>query len=373
MWQSDFEYYAALTTPEGDALASARLEIDWVPALRWAEFERGLNAAGRADGSAPSARPVIEPKWSRASGRPYVDGVVIAATGAAPVEFPLSYLAGAVTAAATRLVESGVLVNGQCFEYEVYALAETRARATMPAAGAVALAAEPPVERVELAPLLARAAARPVHGSAHPDTVRRNAADTSGGNAPAAPRPRNGGPMPILIPARVLEEATTLAAQARDLETGGILVGRLCRDADGTLFSRVTAQIPAEHTQATRDSLRFTPRTWAGIEAAITLRNRGEITLGWWHNHPFFCARCTPAQRAVCPFSAPVFSRDDRHLHREVFQQPWSIALLLSFLGEPAPRYDVFAWNRGEITPVEFVTLPPEPRAAQEPCKENIA
>ena len=94
------------------------------------------------------------------------------------------------------------------------------------------------------------------------------------------------------------------------------------------------------------------------VDAAIRLRGLGEIPLGWWHSHPFFCARCTPAQRALCAFSSPAFSAADRDLHREVFQKPWSIALLLSFLGGERPSYDVFAWNRGQIEAVSYFTLP---------------
>ena len=135
-------------------------------------------------------------------------------------------------------------------------------------------------------------------------------------------------------------------------------MGNLFRDANNTLFCRVTAQIPSEHTTATRQSLRFTPATWVNVDAAIRLRGRGEIPLGWWHSHPFFCSKCSLEQRALCPFSSPAFSAADRDLHREVFQKSWSIALLLSFLGDERPSYDVFAWNHGQIEEVKYYTLP---------------
>jgi hypothetical protein len=94
------------------------------------------------------------------------------------------------------------------------------------------------------------------------------------------------------------------------------------------------------------------------VEAAIKLRGMGEIPLGWWHKHPFFCRQCAAEQRALCPFSSPAFSAADRDFHREVFQKPWSIALLLSFLGGERPSYDVFAWNQGQIEAVKYYTLP---------------
>ena len=164
--------------------------------------------------------------------------------------------------------------------------------------------------------------------------------------------------MPIFIPQQTFNEATELALDVGDVETGGILVGNLCRDSNKTLFCRVTAQIPAEHTTATRHSLRFTPQTWVNVGAAIKLRGLNEVAIGWWHSHLYFCVNCLPEQRALCPFSSPSFSAADRDLHREVFQKSWSIALLLSFLGDERPSYDVFAWNQGRIESVKYFTLP---------------
>jgi len=104
--------------------------------------------------------------------------------------------------------------------------------------------------------------------------------------------------------------------------------------------------------------LSFTPATWASVDAAINLRASDEIALGWWHSHPFFCRQCSPANRAVCPLAVPMFSAADRALHREIFQKPWSIGLLLSFLGQPQPSYNLFAWNHGQIEEVNFSILP---------------
>jgi proteasome lid subunit RPN8/RPN11 len=342
MWRSDFEYYAALTAPAGDAIANVRLDVDWVPAMRWSEFERELKAPDARPRAAACGTPasLIEPRWSASRGRPYVVGVSVRTNGSEPVNFPLTYFSLAASAAASQLVESGSLATGQRFDFHVYALPDA-GRVSMPDTQVVAVDSMPDVDRAELALLLERAEAHVPHGITAPDNAAA-VADT----------------MPILIPQRVLEEARSRAEDTRDVETGGILVGKLSRDEQGRLFASVTAQISAEHTQATRASLRFTPRTWAGVDAAIRLRNRAEIPLGWWHSHPFFCAHCPPERRAVCPFSMPTFSRDDRHLHREVFQQPWSIALLLSFLGEEEPSYDVFAWSRGQIEAVPFFALP---------------
>lgn len=325
MWRSNFRYYAELESPGGEPLSDVPLEVDWVPALRWAEFEQTMRHDNRSD--ARAHQPLIEPLWSPEGQPPFVRGVSISCVehDTAPVEFPLTYLFDAVTAASAELVESGVLENGQQFDYKVYALACDQVNAADGPATITALEERPAIEDARLEPRVQRGEA-------------------------------GGGAVPVVVADEVLSEATALAAAAADLETGGILVGKLCRDPDGTLFAHVTAQIPAEHTDRKHMSLRLTPETWVGVDAALRLRNRGEITLGWWHSHPFFCRRCPPVRRALCPFSEPVFSSADRHVHREVFQQPWSIALLLSFLGEPTPSYDVFGWNEGRIEAIGFVT-----------------
>ena len=343
MWRSDFQYYAAFETPDGGRIGDVRLGVDWIPALRWAEFEQDVVNDCMPENR--SARPLIEPVWSQQSNRPYIGGIRIRRSeeGDDTVAFPLSYFCNAVIEASSQLVATGALTAGQRFDYKVFALADAQDRHP-PSSGVVVAAVEAPpaIDRIEMAPLMAAV-------EAHSGNV---AAPSSASSLPLTTV------MPIFIPQQAFDEATELAQGASDVETGGILVGNLCRDSNGTLFSIVTAQIPAEHTTATRQSLRFTPETWVKVDAAIRLRGLGEIPLGWWHSHPFFCSNCSPEQRALCPFSSPAFSAADRDLHREVFQQSWSIALLLSFLGDERPSYDVFAWNHGQIEAVKYFTLP---------------
>lgn len=344
MWQSDYQYYAALSLPDGGKIGEVRLDIDWIPALRWAEFERYQKDCLVDKCPAP---PVIEPIWEPEGAHPYIGGALIRPNGecADGISFPLNYFAAAISRASTQLVSSGTLAAGQKFGYKIYALADKQSR--VPADSGVdivALDQPPSVELTELAPLLAELEMESSIGSVERRTSSQTVAET----------------MPILVPQFVLDEATALGQEVGDVETGGILVGKLYRDSSGILFSRVTAQIPAEHTTATRESLRFSHATWASVDAAIKLRSQDEIPLGWWHTHPDFCHRCSPTQRALCPLSVPMFSAADRDLHREVFQKPWSIGLLLSFLGAEEPSYDIFAWNKGQIEAVNFFILPGE-------------
>ncbi len=119
----------------------------------------------------------------------------------------------------------------------------------------------------------------------------------------------------VFIHARVVEEAENQAVSGGGMETGGMLIGRLCRDADaGDLFLEVTAQVPARHTVATGTSIRFPPESWAEADTAIALRNKGERLAGWHHCHPaelWACRNCPAARRAECPASRPFFSMAD--------------------------------------------------------------
>ncbi len=157
--------------------------------------------------------------------------------------------------------------------------------------------------------------------------------------------------MPVFIPARVIAEAKQLARQAGDVEWGGVLLGRLYRDtASPEIFCQVTALIPAQHTLATPTRLTFTAATWAAARAAIDLRSEVEVVAGFLHKHPWWCRDCPALNRQDCPLRKPFFSRDDVALMRAMFARPFSIAVLLTDLGEADLRCDLFGWRDGLVT-----------------------
>ena len=329
-----YQYLASFESPGGEPLGEQPLAVDWIPALRQAEYELGLVAGYPAE---RLRGPVlIEPRWS--GPQPRIEGAAVHLGGAdAPhIELSRDYFAEPVAAAALDLVARGALDPTDAVEYRLLARLDPAPPAPAGdnnyADGIAPVTAPPPVMEAALAPLLRRA------------------------GAPDLPSPAGGAP-PVFIPDGLLKEADYLGRAAAGLETGGILLGRLCRDPGGSLFTRVTAQIPAQHTIATARSLRFTPATWVAAQAASSRRGRGEIVLGWWHCHPWFCGDCPPQRRAVCSFASPQFSAADRALHREVFQAPWSIGLLLSYLGGEGPSVDLFGWQRGRIDAVPFFTI----------------
>ena len=119
MWQSDFQYYAAFESSGGAHAGDVRLNVDWVPALRWAEFEQDVVNAVTPENR--SAHPLIEPVWSPHGNPPYISGISIRRNAEATrtVDFPFTYFSSAVIEASSQLVTSGALIAGQHFDYKV--------------------------------------------------------------------------------------------------------------------------------------------------------------------------------------------------------------------------------------------------------------
>jgi len=173
--------------------------------------------------------------------------------------------------------------------------------------------------------------------------------------------------MPAFIPQRVLDEAAALTRGAEGRETGGILIGRLHRDAAlPEIFAEVTAQIPAEHTRGTSARLTFTPETWSAASAAVRLRNQSEIYLGYWHSHPVreWCRsrECTPEKQKTCRLAKDFFSEDDAAVMRAAFPRAHSLGLVVNDTAFAGPSFSLFGWRGGRIHPRGFFLLE-EPHA----------
>jgi len=326
-------------------LATLPVAPDFAPALEWATLE-----AIRDD---PDRRTVlnthdsrIEPRWNPQRGRPYVSGLqaVVVRKGSPAVEFdvPLSYFHNLAKTASSALVEAGKLEAGEMFEYRVLAYpAQVEAGADrQPRQAGRSFRVTPidealPVDEQSLERFLA-------------ESTRLG--------------PEDEDQMPVVIPRQVLDETADLMRQAEATETGGVLIGHLHRDGDcGTLFLEVTAQIPARHAQAELTRLTFTPETWAAVDAAIALRAKHEMYVGWWHTHPagHWCDDCPAETRKQCQaagkLSGDFFSAHDAALHRTAFPRAFSVALVLSdgchACRDPVWRlygwrYDMI-WSRG--------------------------
>ncbi|MCC6472404.1 MAG: Mov34/MPN/PAD-1 family protein [Burkholderiales bacterium] len=336
-------YVAEIHAQGKQALDTPALEIDWIPALEWCHFQEVRRGAARLHSVPGLAR--IEPRWDEHAGPPYVAGLEVRPLDreAARAEtLPLVYLLDPVRQAVSELVLAGGVPEGVKYTWRICAYAVDskpdgeRTRAPFCVEEAPVAGAEPHGRC--LSALLPRAAR---HGPAR----------------------ENGAPpeFPVFFARGVLAEAAHAASAAGELETGGVLLGRLSRDAQcGDLILEVSAQVPASEALAEDASLRFTPRTWQAVEAALRLRRAHERIVGWWHSHPrrvWPCHACTPQQRARCPSNRPFFSGMDAGFHRTAFQGPANVALLLSFQEDPAPRRDLFGWRQGMVAAREYYVL----------------
>jgi len=341
-----YRYVADITNLDGEPIDQLPVSPNWDAAVQWAHFRAVRRGEVQPLMRASSASVI--PLWHPDSGEPRVSGfqVILKDAGAsrpdsppagdAALRFtiPRTYLGAEVERCTSRLVSEGKLFDGQRFLYQLSAF-KREAAANRRASHARRFRVEdvPQPLPLDTASLVA-----------HIDNSTRERSPLD----PVIDTFASGADMPVFIPERVIAEAKAIARNARDIETGGMLIGRLFRDTDSTeIFSVITAFIPARHTIADHSSLTFTAETWAAVRAAVDLRGGNEILLGWIHSHPFWCRSCPQGRRRLCPLMQPFFSRDDIALHRTVFPGAFNIAVLLSDLGDPDFRCDVFGWRFG--------------------------
>jgi len=115
----------------------------------------------------------------------------------------------------------------------------------------------------------------------------------------------------------------------------------------------VTAQIPATHVKSEITRLTFTEKTWTAARAAIDLRAKDEIMVGWWHSHSFLkekCADCEKRKDNTCNSTATFMSADDCVLHRAVFSGgAYPVALVMSDSPCTGLTWALFGWRMGVI------------------------
>lgn len=335
------QFTLELLTTEGQPLAQSRLEPDFSPAVQAARFQLARPSVGsfaRLAGAEPEINPVFA-----APGSPLLDGfsIVLRDTGGllGEANFSRRFFARAARASAADCVKRGVLKGGEQYLYRVAAFAGTDAEVTP--------AATRPAFGVEVRPEL-------------PPCGPGDFAALTGVSSPFGEQ--GAGDLPVFLPAEVLEESGELATQAGADETGGILCGHLRHDANANdLGVVVTVQIPAPHTEAKSDALTFTPASWAAVRAALALRGRNEIILGWWHSHggtKYWCAaKCDAERRRTCGWNHSFFSEQDLLLHQTVFSQPFHIALVVTQRFESTPMFALYGWREAMVVQRGFRLL----------------
>jgi proteasome lid subunit RPN8/RPN11 len=193
--------------------------------------------------------------------------------------------------------------------------------------------------------------------------------------ARSTPQPRPPAqPFSLFVPRQVITEFRAMVQAAGPIETAGILVGHLHQDPDSAeIFVEITAQIPARNAEAQMDKFRFTPATWAAVEATMALRGEPGQILGWVHSHPsrFWCdhAKCSVEKQRTCALQQGFFSADDLTVQRTVFYRAWSVALVFTnwFTGI---QCHAFGWEQGMFGPRGFYEL--DGRAQREPSQPSL-
>lgn len=354
-----YRYVADITDLDGKPIDQLPVQPDWDAAVQWAHFRAVRLGQVPPLMRAPSA--TMKPIWQHDHGEPHVSGFHVILqdprasqaeepapdNGALSFTIPRTYLGAEIERCASRLVSEGKLLDGQRFLYQLSAFQKHEA-----APGE----ADPQTPRFHVEDVTQPLPLGTASLAAHIDHAAKQESPID----PAVDASASGADMPVFIPERVINEAKALARDAGDIETGGVLIGRLFRDSESTeVFSAITAFIPARHTVADRSRLTFTADTWAAVRAAVDLRGKDEMLLGWIHSHPFWCRSCPQERRQVCPLMRPFFSRDDIALHRTVFPGAFNIAVLLSDFGEPDLRCDVFGWRFGMVMSRDFYLVGP--------------
>jgi hypothetical protein len=342
----DYTYQLDVLAGDGRSLERAVVSPDWKAALAWVHFE-GIRA-GQLPAVTVMGPSRVEPIWDPRSGPPAVSGfrVVVGGGDGEEVarEIPRTYVRAFAQDIGVELVKKGTLKGGDVYTWTLSAYPAAAEHAAGDVDGDFTVEDVPqplPLDAAPLDTLLARAMAVDMRE----DDCRH---------------------VPVFVPQRVLDEAVALSREAHDVETGGILVGKLYRDAGAAtsdaadLFLEVTAQIPAPHTISAATKLTFTGETWAAVRAALALRRQNEAMLGWWHYHPSFCRlrACPPERRAQCDGANPFFSADDVQLHATCFPAGHHIALLISEgnRGDALAR-SLFGWWQGMVVARGFHVL----------------
>lgn len=343
----DHRFVAEVQAEGGAPITTAVLQPDWIPLVEWGRWQRVRKPESEQRGVPRQAR--ISPHWDGRSGAPYVSELAISfeeSEADRPESIPVQYFAGAVQHQVSALVEQGRIQKGAQLSWRICAFPSPPPQPSSSVKETFRVEESTPIDfPLATRTLAARLGPATRHG---PERTGARALDVE-----------------VLFAPRVLEEASTAAVAAGELEAGGILLGQVARDADtGELVLAVTAQVPALEAIADDASLRFTPDTWKAVHAAISLRRAGETILGWYHSHPvkhWPCRHCPPERRAQCPSNRPFFSGMDVAFHRTAFQGAHNIALLLSFHGDRTPRIDVFGWRQGLIAARDYHTIEVSP------------
>jgi hypothetical protein len=331
-----YRFAVAMFAEDGTSLGTVALKRDWELEYEWTRFLFQRRGQLSLDGDRCAS---VLPVWEKTLGEPYCDGyrIQIERPGGKPVghKFPITQFREFASTLASVFVEQKKLREGEYYSYLV--VAHPKPAEAENAGGLRVCNASPavPVRDASLNMFLATSTAS--------GTMEE-------------------GDMPVFVAPRVFEEAGAQTRKHEGTETGGILIGKLWRDACAAeIFAEVTAAIPAEHSIGSDVKLTFTAQTWAAADAVLRLRNRGEMFLGYWHSHPVraWCKGrlCTLEAQKSCRFAREFFSADDEAVMRAAFPSPWCIAIVANDTAFTDVTFSMFQNREGITQPRGFHVL----------------
>jgi len=225
--------------------------------------------------------------------------------------FPRECLAHVAARGARRLIEEGRLATGELYFYGLTAGDAPDALLRGPEGRGVPGLATAPLRRL-------------LEGAEPVDVGEDDAA------------------YPVFFTRSARERAERVSRKGGDVsppvETGGLLIGPLCRCPEtGQLFAVVVQVLEATESEATKYSLTYSGPTWARVQALLRAQQAHPTTrhhriLGQSHGHNFLpfegaepCAACRLVD--VCTRSSAYLSADDRTWCRAVFSgEPWQLS-----------------------------------------------
>lgn len=119
------------------------------------------------------------------------------------------------------------------------------------------------------------------------------------------------------------------ARENTQVEICGVLLGDVCRDADGP-YLLITDAIRGEHAATQEGQVMFTHDTWAHINTVKDDEFPEKLMVGWYHTHPNY---------------GIFLSQQDVFIHANFFNQPWHVAYVVDPVREDE---GVFIWRDGQ-------------------------
>ena len=352
MSKDSYKYIVEIYREDGTPVGQAAITPDWEPARESVRFQAIRRA--RLPLGVGNKEALIEPLWHSSAKEPFLRGFRVSflqSHDEVSADFSTAYFHDLAELAGSRFVEKGLLQAGDRFRYLVAAYARD----------------EEPPERNRLS-IATEEVAQALRLKKSALDVYQRVAEPCGETAADE--------MPVFIPQHILNEVADLTRQAVERETGGILIGHLRRDESvPEIFAEVTTQLAARHTVSELTKLTFTAETWTECRAALELRRRDEIFLGWWHSHPvreWQCKHCPLERQRVCRLARDYFSEHDRALQRTVFPRAYSVALVANDVAFSEISFSMFGWRAGAIEARGFHILGANGTATGAPVKNTI-